>query len=417
MQAARLASFAQEGDGFERGGTTGAVVVLGGNNGVRDADHILRGEDVGLGIEPGIRADHPALIRGDPVFAVIDRLVHHAAIVDELFHVAGGRHPAQELDVLHRFIRPGVAGGRGNVAERAQMRAGRGLALHGHRKSGDRLEERVLVAAVLARPDRTAFVGHQRAHGAHRPDHRRKHARNHFLLGENHRGVSEPAGRVPGREHPVPGCDVMDRRPEIPHVPHADRTLRKDHRRDVAVHQRVIVQLLSADGLDAQQLGPLGGGAFKKLEHPVEVIPAAHRGRADKFPVVIRRHAEDGFQPAGLIVLAHPIEENPDDGKAPLGELGHRRERFKFDHDAMGFELHGPEQRAVDDLFVMFQNPRHRVRRDGHRGQREVEFRIDLAAADDHAGACGQRFRSGSEDEGCGVIDGERMVFHGSCAG
>ena len=295
MEASGLASFAEDGDGFEGGGAAGAVVVLGGDDRLRDADDVRRGEDIGLGVEARIRADGPALVGGDAVYAVLGRLVHEAGVIDELFHVAGRGHAAEELDVLHRLVRPGVAGGCGDVAERAEVRAGGCLSFHGHREPGNRLEERVFVTAVLAGPDRAVFVGHQRAHGADRADDRGENARDHFLLGENHRCVGEPAGGVAGRMDPVPGRNLADRAPEEFHVAGADAALGENDRRDVAVDQRVVVQLFSADGLDAEQFGPLGSGAFEKLDHPVEEISVAHFRRAHELAVVVRRHAEDGF--------------------------------------------------------------------------------------------------------------------------
>ena len=138
-----------------------------------------------------------------------------------MFHAASGGHPGQQLDVLDRLIAPGVAGGSGDIAERAEVGAGSGLAFHGHRESGDGLQDGILIAAILPRPHGAALVTDQSPHSRDRAHYRGKDAGNHLLLGQHHRGVAKAARSVPGAMDAVLAGDLVQLGPEETHVAHA----------------------------------------------------------------------------------------------------------------------------------------------------------------------------------------------------
>ncbi len=94
--------------------------------------------------------------------------------------------------------------------------------------------------------------------------------------------------------------------------------------------------------------------------------------------------------------------------------LGHGRQRLELDDHARRFQFRRAAQRALDDLFVVAPHLRHGAGVNAHGRQREVEFRIDRAAADDHAAAGGDGFGCEAEDQFSRIRDGQGMVMHGS---
>src|SRR5207247_8242993 len=118
------------------------------------------------------------------------------------------------------FVAPGIARGGGDVADGAEMRAGRGLALHRHGEAGDDLEDWVLVPAVLPGADRAALVSDQRSYGRYRAHHRSEDARDQLLLGKHHRGVAERARGVAGADAAETVGHLLEVGPEEPHVAH-----------------------------------------------------------------------------------------------------------------------------------------------------------------------------------------------------
>ena len=202
-------------------------------------------------------------------------------------------------------------------------------------------------------------------------------------------------------------------RPQKTHVALAKDAERENARRQVAVDQRFVVQFLAADGFDAQQFRARRRRAFKQFQHRVPIAAAPHQRRALKFAVVVGRHAQHALQAAAVLFALHAFEQDLRDVQTPLRMFGHGRQRLKLDDDTRHFQIRRAAQRAFDDLFVVAPHLRHGAGVNGHRRQREVQFRINRAAANHHAAARGDGFGREAEDQFQRVGNGERFVVHG----
>src|SRR5208283_2747533 len=101
------------------------------------------------------------------------------------------------------------------------MRARRRLAFHRHREAGNRLENRILVRAVLARANATTLERDEGTHGGDSADDCSERARDHLLFGQYHRRIAETAGGVTGAMDAVFPGNPVEFRPEETHVAHA----------------------------------------------------------------------------------------------------------------------------------------------------------------------------------------------------
>gem|GEM_PF-4275344 len=256
------------------------------------------------------------------------------------------------------------------------------------------------------------FVTDQRAHRGDRADDGGENARDHLLFGQHHRGVAEAAGRVARADDAVPLRDRGELLPEKLHVPHAEHTLRKNHLAEIALHQRLVVQLLAADRFDAEQLGARLGRTLEEFQHPVPMLARTHDRRPRKLAIVVRRHPQHRRQAVLPARIVHPGEQHLRDLEAESRGRRHRRHCFEFDHDARRLEFGGAAQRIGDDFAIVADDDRHGRRRHFHRRQREIQLRINQPAADAQTVAGDDRLRRMPEVQVVGMRNGKLTKFH-----
>ena len=126
--------------------------------------------------------------------------IHEPAVVDQALseHLRGVAR--QQSHILHRLVAPQIAHGRGDIADRAEVRTTGRFALHRDGNSGDGLHDGAFVRTVFRRTHGALLERGQTAHRGHRPHHRRQHLGKHLLVGKLHRRIRETTSTVAARD-------------------------------------------------------------------------------------------------------------------------------------------------------------------------------------------------------------------------
>ena len=179
-----------------------------------------------------------------------------------------------------------------------------------------------------------------------------------------------------------PGAEGGDAVPQPGHVAGREDAEGEDDARDVAVHERLVVDLLAAHRLDREDVG---AGLDAQRERTVEPLPGragAEQGRASLVADVGGSDAEGGTQAVLRVGLGQvPMEDRGDLG-APFGTVGHGGQQLELEHDARSVQGDGALEDVGGHLVVLGEDLGPGRLADVDDREREVDLGEDIAGAD-----------------------------------
>ncbi|MPM64650.1 hypothetical protein SDC9_111537 [bioreactor metagenome] len=286
---------------------------------------------------------------------------------------------------MNGFVAPEIRNAGGDVANRRKVRTGGGSALHRDRCARNRFDIDALVTAVLMRALCAALDSNETAHRGNNAHHGGEHARDIIAIRQHHCGVAKPAGGVPRSNGSRAIRDADDLGPELIHIVAAEDGEREDRFCDIAVHNRLVVGLLAADGLDGEKIRARFCAAFECLQHALPVPAAPHVLQIAPLANVVWRDTDAALDSVFCLMLLDDVHNRLTDLDAPGGILGHRRQGFNLRDEAGNIQFSCPVTDTGDDLPIIFDHVGHGFLGDKHGGQREVDLRVDGSSANGHA--------------------------------
>lgn len=151
---------------------------------------------------------------------------------------------------------------------------------------------------------------------------------------------------------------------------------------DITGHVGFVVGLFAPDRFDRQQIGAGQRVFTKRGDHVFPLFAAVHVFQAAAFAHIDHGGAQRRLDARFIAEISEHLQEYPADIDAPADIPGAGWQQFDFSHQSGDLEFFGPPGDPADYLPVDAEHLRHRIPGNQHRGQGEVDLRVNRSPSD-----------------------------------